>query len=46
MKLAAVLFTRLGGISRLTFIYRMPDGSHKTVISGLSRRGKNEHDIG
>lgn len=29
MKLIGVVFTRLGGISRLAFVYRLPDGSIK-----------------
>ena len=38
MKLIGVLFTRLGGISRLAFVYRCQDGSIKTVPAGIGRK--------
>jgi hypothetical protein len=39
MKLIGVVFTRLGGISRLAFVYRCADGSIKKIPAGLSRKG-------
>jgi len=38
MKLIGVLFTRLGGISRLVFVYRCHDGSIKTIPAGIGRK--------
>ena len=38
MKLIGVVFTRLGGISRLAFVYRRADGSIKTIPAGIGRK--------
>jgi hypothetical protein len=38
MKLIGVVFTRLGGISRLAFVYRLPDGSVKKIPAGIGRK--------
>ena len=40
MKLIGVVFTRLGGISRLAFVYRCADGTVKKIPAGIGR--KNE----
>jgi len=42
MKLIGVLFTRLGGISRLAFIYRCQDGSIKKIPAGICRKGEQQ----
>lgn len=39
MKLIGVVFTRLGGISRLAFVYRCQDGGIIKIPAGLSRKG-------
>ena len=41
MKLIGVVFTRLGGISRLAFVYRCQDGSIKTIPAAICRKGEN-----
>lgn len=41
MKLIGVLFTRLGGISRLAFVYRCADGSTKKIPAGIGRKISN-----
>ena len=33
-----VVFTRLGGISRLAFVYRCQDGSIKKIPAGIGRK--------
>jgi len=38
MKLIGIVFTRLGGISRLAFVYRCHDGSIKTIPAGIGRK--------
>jgi len=38
MKLIGVVFTRLGGISRLAFVYRCADGSTKKIPVGIGRK--------
>ena len=38
MKLIGLAFTRLGGISRLAFVYRCADGSIKTIPAGIGRK--------
>lgn len=38
MKLVGLVFTRLGGISRLAFVYRCSDGSIKTIPAGIGRK--------
>ena len=38
MKLIGLVFTKLGGISRLAFVYRCQDGSIKTVPAGIGRK--------
>ena len=49
MKLIGVVFTRLGGISRLAFVYRLPDGSIKKIPAGIgsapSEKTKKETDM-
>jgi len=42
MKLIGVVFTRLGGISRLAFVYRCADGSIKTIPAGICRKGEKQ----
>jgi hypothetical protein len=41
MKLIGLVFTRLGGISRLAFVYRCQDGSTKTIPAAICRKGRN-----
>jgi len=41
MKLIGVLFTRLGGISRLAFVYRCQDGSIKKIPVAIGRKEKS-----
>jgi len=40
MKLIGMAFIRLGGISRLAFVYRCQDGSTKTIPAGICRKGE------
>jgi len=40
MKLIGLLFTRLGGISRLAFVYRCQDGSIKKIPVAIGRKGE------
>ena len=42
MKLIGLLFTRLGGISRLALIYRCHDGSIKTIPAAICRKGEQQ----
>ena len=42
MKLIGVLFTRLGGISRLAFVYRCADGSIKKIPAGIGQVKKEK----
>lgn len=37
MKLIGIVFTRLGGISRLAFVYLCADGSIKKIPAGIGR---------
>ena len=39
MKLIAIVFTRLAGVSRLAFVFRCSDGSIKTVPAMIGRKG-------
>ena len=38
MKLIGVVFTRLGGISRLAFVYMCADGTTKKIPAGIGRK--------
>ena len=44
MKLIGVVFTRLGGISRLAFVYRLPDGSIKKIPVAIGRKEKKNEE--
>jgi hypothetical protein len=40
-----IVFTRLGGISRLAFVYRCADGSVKKIPAGIGRKGESHKRI-
>lgn len=42
MKLIGIVFTRLGGRSRLAFVYRCQDGSIKTIPAAICRKGEQQ----
>ena len=42
MKLIGLVFTRLGGISRLAFVYRCQDGSIKKIPAAICRKGEKQ----
>ena len=41
MKLIGLLFTRLGGISRMAFVYRCADGTIKKIPVAIGRKEKS-----
>lgn len=45
MRLMGIVFTRLGGISRLAFVYRCQDGSTKKIPAGIGRRNLRERSV-
>lgn len=44
MKLVGLVFTRLGGISRLAFVYRCADGTVKKIPAGIQVKKLNAQE--